>query len=249
VHTPDQHRGGPSDLPTEYGEASERRWVDLSHVITDGMTTYPGLPVPRYAVHLSRHDSRAVYAAGTEFEIDRITMVGNTGTYLDSAFHRYPDGPDLSELTLQQLADLPTVVIRTAGGGTRAVGVEALAVHDVASRAVLLNTGGDEHWGTPAYGDPGPHLTAAGASWLVEHGAVLVGIDALNIDDTSPAAAGARPAHSILLAAGIPVVEHLTGLGELPRTGARFTAVPPLLSGFGTFPVRAYASVPATRTA
>jgi len=219
-----------------------RRWVELSHVISAGMTTYPGLPVPEITPHLTREASREVYAPGTEFAIDRLTMVGNTGTYLDSPFHRYPDGADLAGLPLERLADLPAVVVRTAGTGTRAVDVDALEGCAVAGRAVLLHTGGDAHWGTPQYAVDAPYLSGAGAQWLVEHGAVLVGIDAINIDDMIPA--GERPAHTLLLAAGIPIVEHMTGLAELPPTGARFTAAPPRVSAFGTFPVRAYASVP-----
>jgi len=221
-----------------------RHWVELSHVISAGMTTYPGLPVPEITPHLTRESSRDVYAPGTEFAIDRLTMVGNTGTYLDSPFHRYPDGADLAGLPLERLADLPAVVVRTAGGGARAVGVDALAGLEVAGRAVLLHTGGDAHWGTPQYAVDAPFLSGAGAQWLVEHGAALVGIDAINIDDMVPA--GERPAHTLLLAAGIPIVEHLTGLANLPLTGARFTAAPPRVAAFGTFPVRAYASVPAS---
>jgi len=184
---------------------------------------------------------RDVYAPGTEFAIDRISMVGNTGTYLDSPFHRYAGGADLAGLALDVLADLDTVVVRVAGSGLRAVDVGALAAVQVTGKAVLLHTGGDRGWGTPAYAQDAPYLTAEGARWLAEHGARLVGIDAVNIDDTGDPA---RPAHSVLLAAGIPVVEHLTGLDRLPPTGARFTAAPPRVVGFGTFPVRAYAALP-----
>ena len=230
------------DLPATAPDRTRRRWVELSHVISEGLTTLPGLPVPTFSTHLTREASRDVYAPGTEFAIDSITMVGNTGTYLDSPFHRYPDGADLAGLPLERLADLPAVVVRTAGGGVRAVGVDALAALEVAGRAVLLHTGGDRHWATPQYAVDAPYLSAAGAQWLVDHGAALVGIDAINIDEMTPA--GERPAHTLLLAAGIPIVEHLTGLGDLPPTGARFTAAPPRVSAFGTFPVRAYASVP-----
>jgi arylformamidase len=220
-------------------------FVELSHVITAGMTTYPGLPGPEISEHLSRADSRANYAAGTEFTIGRISMVSNTGTYLDTPFHRYADGTDLAGLPLDRLADLSAVVVRVVGRGSRAVDVDALAGLAVAGRAVLLHTGGDRHWGTPAYAADAPYLTEAGAIWLAEHGAALVGIDAVNIDDISPAAGGTRPAHSILLGAGIPIVEHLTRLADLPPTGARFTAAPPRIAAFGTFPVRAFAVVPA----
>jgi len=214
------------------------RYVELSHVIEAGMTTYPGLPGPQITPHLTRAASRETYAPGTEFAIDRISMVGNTGTYLDSPYHRYEHGADLAGLPLESLVDLPAVVVRAGG---RAVDTDDLAGHDIAGCAVLLHTGGDAGWGTRDYGRDAPYLSGAGARWLVEHGARLVGIDAVNIDDTGT---GERPAHSVLLAAGLPVVEHLTGLGELPPTGARFTAAPPRVAGFGTFPVRAYAAVP-----
>jgi arylformamidase len=236
--------GGPSDgAGPRAVEGSMRRWVELSHVIVAGMTTYPGLPGPEIIPHLSREDSRKTYAPGTEFAIDRISMLGNTGTYLDSPYHRYADGADLASLSLTALADLPAAVVRTVGSRSRAVDVGALGVSEVADCAVLLHTGGDRHWGSPEYAQDAPYLTEAGATWLVEHRARLVGIDAVNIDDIS--SGGHRPAHSVLLAAGIPIVEHLTSLDQLPPTGARFTAVPPRIADFGTFPVRAYASLPA----
>jgi kynurenine formamidase len=236
-------RGGPSaGLPRPGARA---RLVELSHVISAGMTTYPGLPVPEIMPHLTHEDSRKVYAEGTTFEIDRITMVGNTGTYLDSPFHRYVGGTDLAGLPLEKLADLPAVLVRTIGSGARGVDVGALAALDVAGRAVLLHTGGDRDWGTPAYAVDAPYLTRDGAAWLVERGAALVGIDSVNIDDISGDGPRERPAHSLLLAAGIPIVEHLTGLAELPPTGATFTAAPPRVVAFGTFPVRAFASLPA----
>lgn len=231
-------RGGPSDTPAP--ATPTRRLVELSHVIEPGMTTYPGLPGPTIEPHLTRAASRASYAGGTEFAIDRISLVGNTGTYLDTPFHRYPDGHDLSGLSLDRIADVPAVVVRTVGGG-RAVDVGALASFDVEGHAVLLHTGGDEHFGRPAYVRDAPFLTARAAEWLAEHGAALVGIDSVNIDDVDDRT---RPAHSILLAAGIPIVEHLTGLDQLPPYGARFSATPPLLAQFGTFPVRAFATIP-----
>ena len=235
-------RGGPADVASAAGPV--RRWVELSHVIAAGLTTYPGLPAPEITAHLTRADSRAMYADGTEFAIDRLSMIGNTGTYLDSPFHRYGDGTDLAGLPLGRLADVPAVLVRTAGSGVRGVGLGVLAALDVAGRAVLLHTGGDRYWAQPEYAVDAPYLTRDGARWLVDHGAALVGIDAVNIDDISPDTRGERPAHSLLLAAGIPIVEHLTGLENLPPTGARFTAAPPRVAAFGTFPVRAYASIP-----
>lgn len=217
------------------------RLVELSHVIEPGMTTYPGLPGPSITPHLTREDSRGVYAPGTEFAIDTITMVGNTGTYLDSPFHRFDHGPDLARLPLTSLVDLPTVVVSTTDTGRRGVDADDLVGLEVSGCAVLLHTGGDAGWRTAAYNQDAPFLTRAGAQWLVGHGAVLVGIDSVNIDDTGDPT---RPAHTLLLDAGIPIVEHLTGLGRLPLVGARFTAAPPLVAGFGTFPVRAFAVLP-----
>ena len=195
---PEPHRGtrgGPSAGGGPVDADGPHDFVELSHVVTDGMVTYPGLPGPQITPHLTREASRAVYAPGTEFAIDRITMVGNTGTYLDSPYHRYPDGADLAGLPLEVLADLPAVVVRTAGTGRRAVDVGALAAHEVRGRAVLLHTGGDAAWGTPGYAVDAPYLTEAGARWLVDHGSRLVGIDAVNIDGiarTDSAAPGAR---------------------------------------------------------
>ncbi|GAA4455446.1 cyclase family protein [Phytohabitans houttuyneae] len=232
------HKGTRTAAPASAGK---RRLVELSHVITEGMTTYPGLPGPEITPHLTRADSRGRYAPGTEFAIDRISMVGNTGTYLDSPFHRYADGADLAAVPLDAVADLPVVLVRLAGSAEPGVSAPALAPYDVAGAAVLLHTGWDRHWGTEAYGGPdSPYLTEDGAHALVAAGARLVGIDSVNIDST---ASDARPAHSILLAAGIPVLEHLTGLDQLPPSGARLHAAPPRVRDFGTFPVRAYATV------
>lgn len=212
--------------------------IELSHVITDGMVTYPGLPAPRITDHLTREDSRKSYAPGTEFHIARIDMVANTGTYLDSPFHRYGDGLDLAGLPLSRLVDLEGVVIRVHPA-ERAIGIADLEGHEVAGKAVLLQTGWDRHFGTPAYSAGHPYLSAEAAAWLAERQPALVGIDSLNIDEVLPG--GERPAHSIFLAAGIPLVEHLRGLEQLPPQGFRFFAAPPAVEGMGTFPVRAYA--------
>ncbi|EOR71490.1 hypothetical protein TM51_07461 [Thermobifida fusca TM51] len=218
------------------------RLIDVSHQIVAGMTTYPGLPGPVIDDHLSFEDSHENYAPGTEFEIRRISMVGNTGTYLDTPSHRYRDGSDLADLPLEKVAALPGRVIDAPG---RAIGPEAFAGVDLAGRAVLLRTGWDRYWRTETYGSPDhPYLTAEGAKALVDAGATLVGIDSVNIDDTSDASGGARPAHSILLAAGIPVVEHLCLLNQLPEEGFQFFAVPVKVRGMGTMPVRAFALVP-----
>jgi arylformamidase len=233
-------RGGPADR----GDArpgSGGRLVELGHVIRPGMVTYPGLPAPAITPYLTREDSRAHYAPGTEFAIDRLTMVGNTGTYLDAPYHRHEDGADLAAIALARTVDLPAVVVRVTGARQRGIGVGALAALDVRGKAVLLHTGDDAGFGTPQYALGAHFLTRAGAAWLAEQDAALVGIDAVNIDDNADLQ---RPAHSLLLARGIPVVEHLTGLDQLPPAGASFTAVPLRVAGLGTIPVRAFARLP-----
>ena len=213
--------------------------IDLSHEIEHGLETYRGLPPPVISDFLSREASRSHYAAGTEFHIGKIEMVANTGTYLDSPFHRHADGADLAALPLERLADLEVVVVRAPFEQGRAIDALAFAsVGDVRGRAVLVHTGFDRHWRTERYFTGNPFLTEAAASLLVERGAALVGIDSLNIDDTGD---GRRPVHTRLLAAGIPIVEHLTNLAALPDQGFRFFAVPPKVKAFGTFPVRAFA--------
>jgi arylformamidase len=209
---------------------------DLSHTITHGMTTYPGLPGPVICDYLSREASRGKYAPGVEFQIGRIDMVANTGTYVDSPFHRYADGADLAGLALESLADLDVALVDARGA--RAVGAERFAGLAVEGRAVLVRTGWDAHWGTERYLAGNPYLTADAARLLADRGAALVGIDSLNIDDIADLA---RPVHSTLLARGIPIVEHLRGLHELPAAGCRFFAVPAKVAGFGTWPVRAFA--------
>ena len=231
------HRGSRG-VPRAAGVS--RRLVELSHTIHHGLVTYPGLPAPEISEHLSREASAARYAPGVTFQIGRISLVANTGTYLDSPWHRYAEGKDLSGLPLEALVDLEGVLLRATGTGRRAIDVLELAPLEVRGKAVLLHTGWDVHFGTPQYAKEAPYLTDAGGAWLVEHGAALVGIDSINIDDVGDAA---RPAHSRLLAAGIPIVEHLRGLEQLPATGFRFSAAPPRIQGLGTFPVRAYAIV------
>jgi arylformamidase len=231
-----------SDPAVEVAAVAPRgRFIELSHVIRAGLITYPGLPAPTITPHLTREDSRTRYAPGTEFAMDIITMIGNTGTYLDSPWHRYEGGADLARLDLGTLADLPTEVFHLADATERGIPASIFSDREVAGRAVLLDTGWSRHFGTPDYATGAPFLTAEGADYLVDQGVTLVGIDSLNIDDTEES--GERPAHSALLAAGIHVVEHLTNLAELPASGARFTATPPLVEGFGTFPVRAFARV------
>jgi kynurenine formamidase len=215
--------------------------IDLSHEVVHGMTTYRGLPGPILSDHLSRAASRAHYAPGTEFQIGRIEMVANTGTYVDAPFHRYADGKDLAALPLASVADLAGVVIRAPHAAGRAVTAERLRGVDVAGKAVLVHTGWDVHWGTDRYGEGSPYLTAEAAALLADGGARLVGIDAHNIDCTD---GRDRPVHSLLLARELPVAEHLCNLDALPDAGFRFFAVPVKVRGMGTFPVRAFAIAP-----
>lgn len=215
-----------------------RRHIDLSHVVEDGMVTYKGLPGPAICDFWSRDASAANYDDGSTFQIGRIDMVANTGTYLDAPFHRHADGHDLSELGLAQLSDLPAVVVRQPFEQGLAVDVEAFAGVELSGRAVLVHTGWDRHWRTGGYFDNHPFLTRAAAELLTAGGAALVGIDSHNIDDTRKRS---RPVHTILLGADIPICEHLTQLEQVPDGGFRFSAVPPRIRGMGTFPVRAHA--------
>lgn len=227
-----------SDRQAEGAESAGPPIVELSHVIRNGQVTYPGLPAPVIEDHLSRAASRSAYAPGTEFHIARITMVANTGTYVDTPAHRFEDGADLATLSLACLVDLPGVVIDVRATMDRAIGPAAFQGAALRGRAVLIRTGWSRHFGTPAYASGHPFLTGAAAEHLVRAGATLVGIDSLNIDDTQD---GSRPVHTTLLRAGIPICEHLTALDRLPSAGFRFNAAPPRVEGMGTFPVRAWA--------
>ena len=227
----DQHSHAPAD---------KKRYIDLSHTIMDGLVTYKGLPAPIICDYLSREDSRAIYAPGTEFQIGKIELVGNTGTYVDCPFHRYADGKDTSQVALERFVDLPAVVVRADYRASRVVDAGAFQGKELGGRAVLVHTGWDAHWNTERYFEGHPFLTEAAALYLRERGAWLVGIDSLNIDDTADLT---RPVHSTLLAAEILIAEHLCNLAALPDEGFTFSAVPPKLEGVGTFPVRAFAKL------
>jgi len=212
------------------------RLIDLSHAVEDGMITYKGLPAPVVCDYWSHEESRAHYDEGTEFQIGRIEMISNTGTYVDSPFHRFRDGKDLSQLPLEPLAGREVVVVDAEG----AIAPESLDGLDLDGRAVLFRTGWDRNWRTGEYFYGHPFLTGETAEALVAAGAAIVGIDSYNIDDTT---GGSRPVHTTLLRAEIPIVEHMTGLGTLPARGARFYAVPVKVKAFGSFPVRAFAEL------
>ena len=213
------------------------RFVELSHPIVPGMKTYPGLPEPKVEVLLDYEASRERYKNQAEFYIASLHLCGNTGTYVDSPRHRYRDGLDLAGLSLERLANLPTVVIDATKAG-RAIGADAFRALDLTGRAILFRSDFSKRWGTPAYFADNPFLTADAAELLVSKQPAFVGIDSLNIDDTGDPS---RPAHTKLLGAGIPICEHMTNLEALPASGARLHAVPIAWVGGGTFPVRAYA--------
>ena len=217
--------------------AARGRLIDLSHDISEGMVTYKGLPGPHICDYWSREASASNYDDGATFQIGRIDMVANTGTYLDTPFHRFADGDDLARVGIERVAGLDGVLVLSS---VMAIEPDAFADIDVAGKAVLVATGWDRHWGSDAYFEGHPFLTEAAARHLADRGAALVGIDSHNIDDTR---ARTRPVHTILLGAGIPICEHMTRLGELPPTGFRFTAAPPKIVGMGTFAVRAFAEL------
>jgi len=218
---------------------SRRHFIDLSREIENGLVTYPGLPAPIICDYLSREQSRQHYAPGTEFQIGRIDMVANTGTYVDSPFHRFGSGKSLAELPLESLAEIPAVVVRPPNG-RREIDATHFKNIDCAGRAVLVQTGWRRHWATPHYLAGHPFLTEDAAQLLRDCGAVLVGIDSLNIDSMDDLR---RPVHTTLLGAEIPICEHLCGLEALPDDGFKFSAVPVKIRAFGTFPVRAYATL------
>jgi len=211
--------------------------IDLSHPVEAGMITYTGLPGPKITDHLSRDASRGHYAEGTTFQIGKIEMVANTGTYIDAPFHRYADGRDLSQFDLASVANLDGLVFQ-ADSATRAITPDFFQGRDVKDKAVLVHTGWDRHWSTGQYFEDHPFLTRESAEYLKSAGAALVGIDSLNIDDNTD---GTRPVHTILLGAEIPIVEHMCNLGSLPGKGFTFFAVPAPVKGMGSFPVRAFA--------
>lgn len=212
--------------------------LDLSHPIVDGMQAYPGLPAPKIGAHLDHAASRERYQGKAEFYLGKVEMSGNTGTYIDAPFHRYPDGIDLARLPLERIANVPAIVVDAAQERSRALDLALPA--DVRGKAVLVRTGWATRWGTPAYWDAGPFLSARTVERLVAAGVALVGVDFWNVDDTTDPA---RPAHTKLLGAGIPIVEHLADLSGLPREGFRFTAVPPPIVEGASFPVRAFAAL------
>jgi kynurenine formamidase len=215
------------------------RYIDLSHVIEEGMITYPGLPSPVISDYLSRDASKAHYAEGTTFQIGKIEMVANTGTYIDAPFHRYSEGADLSGFELSAVANLDGQVLR-ADPQKRSIDQDLFKNNDLNGKAVLVYTGWDRHWRTEPYFENHPFLTCDAAEFLKSTGVALVGIDSLNIDDTTD---GSRPAHSVLLDANIPIVEHMCNLETLPAGGFKFFAVPAAVKGMGSFPVRAFAII------
>jgi arylformamidase len=217
------------------------RFIDLSHSITEGLTTYPGLPAPHIFEHLDRPSAEAIYGPGVTFTIGMITICSNTGTYIDMPYHRFADGHDLTGLPLQRVADVPGVCIDCRG--VTSIGPDHLADLDIAGHAVLFRTDHSRHFATPAYLKDHPHLAATTAEALVAAGVSCVGIDSLNIDAIEGPDGLGRPVHTTLLRHDIPIVEHLTGLDALPRDGFRFTAVPPKIAGLGTFTVRAFATL------
>jgi len=214
--------------------------IDVSHTVEQGLVTYPGLPAPIISDHLSREESRKHYAEGTEFHIGKIEMVANTGTYLDSPFHRYAHGKDLADLPLASLAALEGVVIRAIHRTERGIDYRVFEGLNLDGKAVLVHTGWDRHWNRSQYFEGHPFLTKSAAEYLAGAGARLVGIDSLNIDDTAD---GTRPVHTILLGKEIPIVEHLCRLEQLPEQGFKFFAVPVKVRALGTFPVRAFAII------
>jgi len=216
------------------------QFIDLSHTIEDGLISYKGLPAPIICDYISREASKQFYDGDTSFHIDKIEMVGNTGTYIDCPLHRYAHGKGFTEIELAALADLEGIKIIVSYQKQLAVTISDVEKYNVKGKAVLLQTNWSEHWNTERYYENHPFLTEKAAIYLRDNGAKLVGIDSHNMDDTRTRS---RPAHSILLGADILVVEHLCNLDKIPERGFLFSAVPPKVKGMGTFPVRAMAKI------
>jgi kynurenine formamidase len=217
-----------------------KQYIDLSHTIDNGLVTYKGLPAPVICDYLSREDSLNFYDEGTSFQIGKIEMVTNTGTYIDCPFHRFANGKDLSEVGLESFADLEGIVIRAPHTDTIALSADFFRNQEIRNRAVLIHTGWDQYWNTEQYYENHPFVTADAAEYLRDCQVKLVGIDSHNIDDTSRRI---RPVHTILLGSEILIVEHLCHLELLPADGFLFSAIPPKFKGAGTFPVRAMAKL------
>lgn len=235
-----QTKTDPSISQPSNKKMKNDKLIDLSHTIENGLVTYKGLPAPIICDYLSREDSRKRYAEGTEFQIGKIEMVANTGTYIDCPFHRFADGKDLSEIGLESFTDLDAVVIHAPFSETLAITEKHFQNHKIKNRAVLIHTGWDSHWNTERYYDNHPYLTEGAAHYLRDNQVKLVGIDSHNIDSTL---GNTRPVHTILLGAEILIVEHLCNLSKLPKDGFTFSAIPPKFKGVGTFPVRAMAKL------
>jgi arylformamidase len=217
-----------------------KKYIDLSHTIENGMITYQGLPGPVITDFLSRERSRERYNPGTEFHVALIEMVSNTGTYMDTPFHRYEDGRDLADLELSQLADLEAITINASDLPDKGIGISVFKGYDLSRKAVLVYTGFDKNWGTDKYFYDHPFLTKDAAEYIAEQSPVMVGIDTYNIDDVADKS---RPAHTVLLGKDILIIEHMCNLRELPEEGYTFTAVPQKMRGVGSFPVRAFATL------
>jgi len=218
----------------------KKKYIELNHIIRDGMITYKGLPAPIICDYLSREDSKSNYEVGTSFQIGKMELVGNTGTYVDCPFHRFENGKDLSEVALEKFVDLETVLIEAPYQNGLAINADFFKGYDIENKAVLVCTGWSEHWTTDQYFEDHPYLTEDAAIFLKEQNVVLVGIDSLNIDNTND---GARPVHTILLGNDILIVEHMNNLESLIGKSFLFSAVPPRIEKFGTFPVRAFATI------
>ncbi|MFI5341541.1 MAG: cyclase family protein [Candidatus Methylomirabilales bacterium] len=215
------------------------KFVELNHVLEDGMKAYPGLPSPKIGAFLDHEASRSHYDERAEFYLGRVDMVCNLGTYLDSPYHRHRDRADLSQIPLEKVARVPGVVLDAAASPDRSIALDCSA-SQLCGRAALIRTGWDRRWGTDAYWEPGPYLAASFVDLLIRARAILVGVDFWNVDNTEDPS---RPAHTRLLAEGILIVEHLCNLSALPRTGFQFSAVPLRIARGASFPVRAFAEM------
>ena len=216
-----------------------RKLVELNHILEDGMMAYPGLPRPKIGAFLDHKESRSRYNDQAEFYLGKVDMVCNLGTYVDSPFHRYPGGADLSQIPLERVSGIPGIVLDAVVSSNRSITLDVID-SELRGKAVLIRTGWDKRWGTESYWEPGPYLSGESTDLMIRCKVFLVGVDFWNVDDTTDPS---RPAHTRLLASEILIVEHLCNLSVLPRTGFKFYAVPLRIVGGASFPVRAFADI------
>ena len=208
-----------------------KEYIDLNHPLESGMQTYPGLS------EVETYDKAPRFSNGAL--IDGIKMLGIPSTYIDAPYHVDPHGGKVADYKLEQLVNLPIVVIPLPEGHSF-YAKEDIEKYQVRGKTVLLFTGKSRYFGTPEYSKNPPYISTAAAEWLAGQKAALVGIDALLVDNYNQN--DTTPVHDVLLKNGVVIAEDMTNLGALAGKDARLTAVPPR-APLASFPTRIFATV------